>query len=45
MIVAIAGSEDQARELMSKEETYDSRTEISCHPITNGLVIANYGDF
>lgn len=44
MIVVIASSEIEARELMKQYHNYDMIVEIKSYEIKNGFSFANYGD-
>jgi hypothetical protein len=43
-LVAIAETEEEAREMMKDEYTYSSDQELEVKEIQKGMVIANYGD-
>ena len=44
MIVVIARSEDEARNLMRSCENYEERRPLTVQRIRNGVMIYNYGD-
>lgn len=44
MICVIAKNEEDARNLMKKEENYSEKKKIKSYQIKEGTIVSNYGD-
>jgi hypothetical protein len=44
VLVAIADTEEEAREIMKDEYTYSPKQKLEIKEIQKGMVVANYGD-